>query len=101
MMYDKGLDAFSSQVVDVRYSKDRSMRYVILKDDQGLFTYQLEAIYQLDEDEWKYMCSSDPARAALWEPYKGILGHSLFETMEELMKELKTEPEYQQYFELH
>ena len=98
MMYDQYLDAFADEIVDVLYSKDRSMRYVILKDEQGLFTYQLEALYQLDEDEWKYMCSNSPALPALWEPYKGILGRSLFEKLEELMRELKTEPEYQLYF---
>jgi len=33
MMYDKHLDAFSDEVVKVIYSKDRSMRYVVLKDE--------------------------------------------------------------------
>ena len=32
------------------------MRYVVLKDEKGLFTFQLEAIYQFDEEEWKYIC---------------------------------------------
>ena len=44
MMYDKHLDAFSDEVVKVIYSKDRSMRYVVLKDEKDFFTYQLEAI---------------------------------------------------------
>ena len=44
MMYDKHLDAFSDEVVKVIYSKDRSMRYVVLKDEKEFFTYQLEAI---------------------------------------------------------
>jgi len=34
MMYDKHLDAFSDEVVKVIYSKDRSMRYVVLKDEK-------------------------------------------------------------------
>ena len=51
MMRDKHLDAFADEVVDVIYSKDSSMRYVILRDENGLFTYQLEAIYQYDKDE--------------------------------------------------
>ena len=37
MMYDKHLDAFSDEVVKVIYSKDRSMRYVVLKDEKGFF----------------------------------------------------------------
>ena len=68
MMYDKHLDAFSGEVVKVIYSKDRSMRYVILKDEKDFFTYQLEAIYQYDEDEWKYICLHDNALPAMWEP---------------------------------
>ena len=98
MMRDEYLDAFADEVVDVIYSKDCSMRYVILKDENGLFTYQLEAIYQYDKDEWKYICSHDNALPAIWEPFRGIVGKSVFENTDELLKELKTEPEYKQYF---
>lgn len=98
MMYDKHLDAFSDEVVKVIYSKDRSMRYVVLKDEKGFFTYQLEAIYQYDEDEWKYICSHDNALPAMWDPFIGIVGNSIFENMDELLKELKAEPEYKRYF---
>ncbi|MBR5515445.1 MAG: hypothetical protein IKU52_04505 [Clostridia bacterium] len=86
------------EVVDVIYSKDSSMRYVILKDKNGLFTYQLEALYQYDEDEWQYICSHDNALPAMWEPFRGIVGKSVFESKSELLKELKAEPEYKQYF---
>ena len=98
MMHDKYLDAFSDEVIQVIYSKDRSMRYVILKDERGLLTYQLEAIYQYDGDEWKYFCSNNDALPAMWEPYKGIYGKSLFESLDDLLKELKSEPEYLLYF---
>ncbi len=98
MMFDKHLDGFSDEVAQVLYSKDKSMRYVILKDERGFFTYQLEAIYQYDDDEWKYICSHDNALPAMWEPYKGIVGKSFFENIEELIKEMKSEPEYKQYF---
>lgn len=99
MMYDKHLDAFSDEIVKVIYSKDRSMRYVVLKDEKGLFTYQLEAIYQYDEDEWKYICSHDNALPAMWEPFRGIVGKSFFENLDELLKELNAEPEYKSYFQ--
>ena len=99
MMYDKDLDAFSDEVVKVIYSKDRSMRYVVLKDEKGFFTYQLEALYQYDEDEWKYICSHDNALPAMWEPFRGIVGKSFFENMDELLKELNAEPEYKSYFQ--
>ena len=99
MMYDKSLDAFVDEVVRVVYSADNTMRYVVLKDEKGLFTYQLEAIYQFDADEWKYICSNNVALPTMWEPFRGIVGKSFFENEEELLKEMKEEPEYKQYFE--
>ena len=98
IMRDKHLDGFIDEVVKVIYSKDRSMRYVILKDENGLFTYQLEAIYQHDEDEWKYICAHDNALPAMWAPFRGILGKSVFANTNELLIEMKAEPEYKQYF---
>ena len=98
MMRDRYLDGFVDDVVDVIYSKDHSMRYVILRDENGLFTYQLEAIYQYDEDEWKYMCFHDDALPAMWEPFRGSFFKSVFENKEDLWKEMKSEPEYKQYF---
>lgn len=99
MMYDKYLDAFADEVVSVVYSIDKTMRYVVLKDKKGLFTYQLETIYQFDEDEWKYIRSHNDALPAMWEPFRGFVGNSFFENKEELLKEMKEEPEYKQYFE--
>ena len=83
---------------EVIYSKDRWMRYVVLKDEKEFFTYQLEAIYQYDEDEWKYICSHDNVLPAMWEPFRGIVGKSVFENIDELLNELKAEPEYKQCF---
>ncbi len=99
MMYNKHPDAFSDDVVKAIYSKDRSMRYVVLKDEKGFFTYQLEAIYQYDENEWKYICSHGNALPAMWEPFRGFVGKSVFENIDELLKELKAEPEYKSYFQ--
>lgn len=98
LLYDKNLDSFCDEVINVLYSKDNAMRYVVLKDEKGIFTYQLEAIYQFDEDEWKYICSYDGALPAMWESYLGNVGSSLFANEEDLMKELKSQPEYKQYF---
>ena len=42
MMYDKHLDAFSDEVVKVIYSKDRSMRYVVLKDEKDFSLINLK-----------------------------------------------------------
>lgn len=98
LMYDKQLDVFQDEAVTVIYSKDKTMRYIVLKDEKGLFTYQLEAIYQYDEEEWKYTFSEDHDLPAMWEPFSGIAGRSFFETEEELLKEMKTELEYKRYF---
>ena len=99
MMYDKHFDTFVNEVVRVVYSADKTMRYVVLKDEKGLFTYQLEAIFQYDEDDWKYFYSDKDALPAMWEPISGIAWKSVFENEEELLKEMKEEPEYKQYFE--
>ena len=97
MMYDKYLDAFADEVIKVIYSKDCSMRYVILKSDKEFFTYQFEAIYQFHENEWKGICSHDTSLPAMWEPFRGIGGKSFLD-LEELQKAIKLEPEYKQYF---
>lgn len=97
MMYDQHLDGYADELVQVIYSKDRSKRYVILKNDEGVFTYQLEAICQYDHEEWKYLASNKDVLPAMWEPH-GITGKSIFINAEELLKELKSEPEYQRYF---
>ena len=36
---------------------------------------------------------------AMWEPFRGIVGKSFFENMDELLKELNAEPEYKSYFQ--
>ena len=66
MLYDKNLDFLDSTVEKVIYSKDKSKRYVVLKSDKDFFTYRLEKIYQLDEEEWSYRCSSD-LTPAFWQ----------------------------------
>ena len=98
LLYDKNLDSFCNEVINVLYSKDNSMRFVILKDEKGIFTYHLEEIYQFDEDEWKHICSNDDALPAMWEAYLGNIGGSLFANEEDLMNDLKSQPEYKQYF---
>ena len=99
MMYDKGLDSFAKEPVNVIYSADKTMRYVVLKDENGLFTYLLEALYFFDSDEWQYIRAQKDAAPAMWEPFRGAVGKSLFENEKELLQEMKREPEYKRYFE--
>ena len=98
MMNDKHLDSFSDEVIKVIYSKDKSMRYVFLKDEKGVLTYHLEVIYQFDVHEWQYVCSDDDAPPATWGPYPEKSSNSLFVSEGDLMRELEFEPEYRQYF---
>ena len=98
MLYDKQLDSFDDEVINVLYSKDNSMRYVVLKDEKEIFKYQLEAVYQRDEDAWEYISFNDGAIPAQWESYLGYKVSSLFENEDDLMKDLKSQPEYKKYF---
>ena len=98
MKYDNDLDAFQDEVVVVVYSKDKSMRYVIMKDEQSTFTYQLEAIYQYKDGEWSYLCDSNSMLPAMWEPHSNGRSDSRFKNIDDLMKELIFEPEYKQFF---
>ena len=97
-LYDKQLDSFCDEVIKVIYSKDRAMRYVVLKSEKGFLTYQLEAIYQFDRDEWKYISRNNDALPAMWEPFRGIEGKSVFSCIDDLEREMKAEPEYKRYF---
>ena len=92
MLYDKNLDFLDSTVEKVIYSKDKSKRYVVLKSDKGFFTYRLEKIYQLDEEEWSYRCSFD-LTPAFWQDVDNG-SKSIFSTLEDALKELKQEAEY-------
>ncbi len=92
MLYDKNLEFLDSKVEKVIYSKDKSKRYVVLKSDKGFFTYRLEKIYQLDEDEWSYRCSFD-LTPAFWQDVDNG-SKSIFSTLEDALNELKQEAEY-------
>lgn len=91
------LNCFQDEIVKVIYSKDKLMRYIILKKENGLYTYILERIEPYDEDEWEYLMSGLYAIPAMW-----ILSNcsfSFFQTEDDAIKELKFESEYKQYFE--
>ena len=92
MLYDKNLDCFDDEVVKVIYSKDKAMRYIVLKSDTDFFSYRLEKIYQLDEEEWSYRCSFD-FTPAFWQDVDNG-SKSIFSTLEDALKELEQEAEY-------
>ena len=92
MLYDKSLDCFDDEVVKVIYSNDKATRYIVLKSDKGFFTYRLEKIYQLDEEEWSYRCSFD-LTPAFWQDVDNG-SKSIFSNLEDALKELEQEAEY-------
>ena len=92
MLYDKNLDCFDDEVVRVIYSKDKALRYIVLKSDKGFFSYRLEKIYQFDEEEWSYRCSFD-LTPAFWQDVDNG-SKSIFSTLEDALNELEQEAEY-------
>ena len=100
-LYDKDLDSFAHEVVEVSYSRDRAVRYVILKKNNGLLTYLFEKIVMEDPEEWERLRDLGMCRlkaAGWWEELDLDQGKSFFSTMEELKRELVTEPCYGRYF---
>lgn len=92
--------AYINEVVSVVYSNDKSMRYVVLKHENGLYSYQLEAIRPFEEEEWNYICmvTGKDWLPAEWATSRCNLGSSFFENEEELRKEMQQELEYKRYF---
>ena len=99
MMYDRDLDKFCDEVIRVIYAADRSMRYVILKNEKGFWTYRLEKIYPFNVDEWQYVGRHASALPAMWEEGRGGRGKSLFSCEADLLGELTAEPAYKLYFD--
>ena len=92
MLYDKSLNCFDDEVVKVIYSKDKAKRYIVLKSDKGFFTYLLEKIYQLDEEEWSYRSCYD-LTPAFWQVVDNGR-KSIFTSLEDALKEMEQEAEY-------
>lgn len=97
-MYGKPVGC-DETVVDVQYSKDRCMRYVIAQSEKGWFTYWLEELVAFEEEEWQYISQTPNAYPATWEVRSEGSGISVFETVDELRNELQTRPAYKHYFE--
>ena len=93
LMYDKELN-FVNQVVQVIYAKDKERRYVITHNKEGLLFYDLQELYSFDDDEWRYISSDDNALPGYWSSEHGDYLKSVFNSMDELMRDLKSQPEY-------
>ena len=97
MMYDKGLDGWSDEIVQVVYSPEHSERFIIMKSEHGYYKYVYEILHQFDEEEWMYIGSQLGALPAMWEPV-GDNCVSLFSGMEEALEAIKALPEYKLHF---
>ena len=97
IMYDRNLDNRDDRVVKVLYTRDCTKRYVITEKN-GMFTYELEYIQRFDDDEWRYICNIEDALPALWVPFHNDSRKSLFDSMDDLMKDLVSQPEYIKHF---
>ncbi len=98
IMYDRNLDAFQAEIVEVIYSKDRSMRYVVTKDKNDAFYYCLEVIYPFDEDDWQYIGVNEGALPAMWQEHPDAKNISIFDSKEGALLEIYSEPFYKNYF---
>ena len=96
MLYDQELDISDSTVEKVIYSKDKSKRYLILKDYNGIFTYRLEGICQFTEEDWSH-CRSFDVIPGYWTE-AGNSHTSIFSSLEDALKGITQEPDYIQFF---
>lgn len=99
IMHDKGL-VFSDDVKIemVIYSVDKAKRFIVLYSNKGFFKYNYEILRSFDEDELQWM--GKDALPAFWAPIDDTCC-SLYGTMSEAIKELKSEPEFKSNFDIN
>ena len=79
----------------VFYSPDKLQRAVVLRRKDKLFTYHLERLEIVSEEDWTVLSRSDKhPKPAMWQP-DFAFGLSLFGTEEEALRELRAEPKTQ------
>ena len=98
IMYNKQLNGFDAKVIEVLYSSDKTRRFVLLKDNNGVFRYCFEELHPFSEEEWMYVSRSGAILPAIWETPSSWQGTSLYATLEDMRKELELSPEYKLYF---
>lgn len=96
-MYNKSLDCFTGKVLKVIYSENKTERYVILKNENGIIHFVFEKIELYDEETLNYFEGSPDALPAYWNGFD--TPRSFYGTLEDALNNLKFEPKYRQYFE--
>ena len=97
LLHDKNLVFPGSSVEIVIYSEDKSRRCIVLKSDNGFYTYRFEQIYQYTEEEWIYFGNDSDAVPGFWTDVESR-NTSIFSSLEETVKELEHEGAYKTYF---
>lgn len=76
----------------VIYSPDKMRRAVVLQRKDKLFTYHLERLEIVSEEDWIYLSRADKhPKPAMWQAELDF-GPSLFGTEEETLRELRADP---------
>ena len=101
-MQDKQLSCFSDEIVMVIYSKNKEKRIIILKSPRGFFKVIAETIFVYDKDEWMYFQNDPGAYPAWWGDdlsFVNLNTKSFFQTADDALREIKTDPQYKFHFE--
>ena len=97
-MYDKGLRCSEGKkILQVIYSNDKSMRYVVIVNDEGLITYEFQQLIPFDEYELSLLPWDSDCPPAFWGPIIHS-NPSFFDSLDDCRNEIESEPEYKQYF---
>lgn len=97
MLHDKGLAVFEAEVIQVLYSTDQTMRFVVLKRKDGLYTYVFEWIVLFDEEILRLISPAENTPPGFW-TNPGNSQKSLFGSVQETLREIKEEPLFKRYF---
>lgn len=98
IMYDKQLVFVPEvEVAEALYSYDKSKRYVILKKNNGTYTYIYERIIPLDEDEINLLCLQENFLPAYW-CEDSDKHSSIYSTQQDAKNGIVEESNYKTYF---
>jgi len=93
-LYENQLNSSDTEADEVLYSRDKTRKFVISKNDKGYYTIKYEVVHFRDEEEnGAYM-----EIPGWWEGEPCVIDHSFFGTLDEALAEIKLTPEYYMYF---
>ena len=73
------------EIIDIIYNKDKSKRFIILKENENMYSYKIQFLMKIDgETIWSSPCCS--------------MSHSIFIDYQDAINDLKLTEEYEKYF---